>query len=1166
MPDTPTSDDELGFDRFAIPLARTIAATDRSTTPWTIGVYGEWGSGKTTFLKLVEKALEPSGVRPIWFNAWKYARDDNLWAALIEKIVRDARRSVRWYRVPDVRLRIWLRSIDFGAGLWELFRKLLAVGFKIAMLTVLILMAISLVPVAGNPVTGWLADSSLLAEPWSRALVGVIAALGTKPEALLKLFDVKLGADLGAFRRRQLHRSQTALLDDFTAEFQGVLAVVYRKKPLVVIIDDLDRCLPEQTLQIIETVKLFLDEPGCVFLLAVDRDVIEHAIRVKYKDLPSVGELGETFFEKIVQLPYSLPPPADGRVESYIRSISSDPDVLSCLPILRGTPPYNPRRIKRSVQAFTLLKELFAADQEPVPPVLAKLVVLQAQFRQVYRAAVNDHSLLARLEQAYRQPDGNVDGALSAQIDRFSTLYPGLASLFNVRLGDRDTFSAVAVETYLSIVDTVTATDEPSPPVQRTALVICMRRDWDWGEQIANVVRSTGRHVVVTTPGYNRDASYELSIIVWSTASAEALSAERVVTAATMSGEPLVVVKVDGGEPPAELARRGYLDVAGLTPTEMRDAVLSRIPYVPLGWGESGPQTITNLPMVPGGLVPRDELLNGVTAPITALVGMPGSGKTTLALQYARSRLADFRVVWLIRAATRHEDIAALAKRLSVTPDRAIGQLALTGRYLLIYDGFGANAIAAIRHPADNGMIIVTSRDRVWDVHAAMVEVGPFSRAESVAFLGVPEADVLAEALGDLPLALACAKEDLFGSGRSVDDYLRALAEQGTAVVRYDNLSLSAALSDAFERLAEIGSRSLAVLQAMAMLGSPPIPRELVMSMVRGKEMEFDRAVTGLVRMSLVELVSGDFDVNPVVRRFALESPEALRYLKPVNELPVSVDQQQLERLQPHWEALVAHAPPAVAAELLLRIGHGWLAAGSWVKARVCAEKALELDRDNAEVGELRALATGFTVLLLGYPSDEMTAFAKVLRAGFGKEPFEVVGADPIKYLITSVIPVDCVVAIDDGAPTMMVKEHASVARSIGVRHAVAAGLHEVPSLGLLADDFPNAPTVRVDSGEKVLELADLIQQQVREPWIEDDPTECTQFRAVLMACEGQTLQSVNISFGFWKGSASVLGMFTGTSSGTTIVLFEVSKPVSIMAGSRFGSTLGRGVVTRIVK
>ncbi|MFI6095789.1 P-loop NTPase fold protein [Lentzea sp. NPDC051213] len=351
MSDQPATKDELGFDRFTEPLARTIAEIDRRSTPWTVGVYGEWGSGKTTFLRLVETKLREEGVRPIWFNAWKYSRDDNLWAALIEKIVVDARRSVPWYRVPDVRLRIWLRSIDLRAGFFELFRKLLAIAFKVAMLAALILVAVSLVPVTGNPVTGWFANKPLLADPLVRVLVGVVAALGTKPEALLKLFDVRLGADLGAFRRRRAHRSQTALIDDFTAEFQGVLKIVYPKKPLVVIIDDLDRCLPEQTLQIIETIKLFLDEEGCVFLLAVDREVIEHAIRVKYQDLPAVGELGETFFEKIVQLPYSLPPPAAGKVDSYIRTMSPDPDVLACLPILRGTAPYNPRRIKRNVQA-----------------------------------------------------------------------------------------------------------------------------------------------------------------------------------------------------------------------------------------------------------------------------------------------------------------------------------------------------------------------------------------------------------------------------------------------------------------------------------------------------------------------------------------------------------------------------------------------------------------------------------------------------------------------------------------------------------------------------------------------------------------------------------------------------------------------------------------------
>jgi len=49
--DAPTTQDLLGFQRFATPIAATIAAATPETTPLTIGVYGEWGAGKTSFLK-----------------------------------------------------------------------------------------------------------------------------------------------------------------------------------------------------------------------------------------------------------------------------------------------------------------------------------------------------------------------------------------------------------------------------------------------------------------------------------------------------------------------------------------------------------------------------------------------------------------------------------------------------------------------------------------------------------------------------------------------------------------------------------------------------------------------------------------------------------------------------------------------------------------------------------------------------------------------------------------------------------------------------------------------------------------------------------------------------------------------------------------------------------
>lgn len=821
VPDTPASIDELGFDRFAVPFARTIAATDRSTTPWTIGVYGEWGSGKTTFLKLVEKELSRSGVRPIWFNAWKYARDDDLWAALIEKIVVEARRSVPWYRAPDVRLRIWLRSIDFGAGFFELFRKLLAIAFKVIALAALILMAVSLVPVAGNPVTGWLAGDALLGSPWVRALVGVVAALGTKPEALLKLFDVKLGADLGAFRRSRAHRSQAALVDDFTAEFQGVLEVVYRKNPLVVIIDDLDRCLPEQTLQIIETVKLILDEPGCVFLLAVDREVIEHAIRVKYKDLPSVGELGETFFEKIVQLPYSLPPPAEGRVESYIRSMSSDPQVLECLPILRGTAPYNPRRIKRSVQAFTMLREL-SADLDPVPSVLAKLVVIQAQFRQVYRAAVNDHALLSQLERVYREPELEMDDVLRARADRFAEVYPGLKALFCLRLGEQDNFSEAAAEALLSIVDQVVVREEPEQvPAKRTILVSCMSADHHWGLWFEEVLQAAGEHVLVVSPGQPVQVPYQFVIGVLSRNSSGSPAVEPLWMDALAKGIPFLAVRVDNSPLSKFLQNKDRLALAGMDDSESRSALLARLGHVPVPLPMSLRPALNNLPDLPGDLVRRDERFD---ERISVLVGMPGSGKTTLALQYARDHLTDYQRVWRIRATHLEHDT------LTARPSGDV-----QGPSLLIYDGFDdVNALKSLFPAPWSDKIIITSRNRDWPQHFDIVEVGPLSRKQSIAFLDVDGGDLVAEALGDLPLALAEAKNYLRG-GRSAEAYLQLLRDGGTAFFDHGDMSLRRVLSGAFD---EVGRRNAAARHDV-------VPRAVADSPRTGRGSRWRRARSG---------------------------------------------------------------------------------------------------------------------------------------------------------------------------------------------------------------------------------------------------------------------------------------------------------------------------------
>jgi KAP family P-loop domain len=109
--------------------------------------------------------------------------------------------------------------------------------------------------------------------------------------------------------------------------------VASEKSPVVVFVDDLDRCSYESVAQVIEAINLFLagEFPNCIFILAMEPDLVAAQIEVAYKDLFAAvakdaparerGSLGWRFLEKMVQLPLSLPPPEPAQVSDLVDSI-----------------------------------------------------------------------------------------------------------------------------------------------------------------------------------------------------------------------------------------------------------------------------------------------------------------------------------------------------------------------------------------------------------------------------------------------------------------------------------------------------------------------------------------------------------------------------------------------------------------------------------------------------------------------------------------------------------------------------------------------------------------------------------------------------------------------------------------------------------------------------
>ena len=198
----------------------------------------------------------------------------------------------------------------------------------------------------------------------------------------------------------------------------------------------------------------------------------------------------------------------------------------------------------------------------------------------------------------------------------------------------------------------------------------------------------------------------------------------------------------------------------------------------------------------------REALLSEERAVMQALYGMGGVGKTQLAAEYAHRFASDYDLVWWVNAEKPGLIDAQLAELagelgcaesgagLEATRRAVLGELRQRDRWLLILDN--ANEPSGVINvlPSGRGHVLITSRTHSWAEVAVPVEVDVMARAESVAILRnrVPrlseaEADQLAEALGDLPLALAQAAGYMADTAMPVMDYLDLLLTRAAQIL-----------------------------------------------------------------------------------------------------------------------------------------------------------------------------------------------------------------------------------------------------------------------------------------------------------------------------------------------------------------------------------------------
>ena len=309
VPRKHTQEDLFGIQVYQDALIEYVQLTD---TPITIALQGEWGSGKTSLMNLLKYHLcdvDNSPYYPVWINTWQFS----LMKSSSQAIMSILEGIIHQLGALNPDKQKWNESKKKIGGI---FKKMATVGTKIA--------------AGAVGVDGGLVDE----------LIG--------------------GEDAAQSDIVQLKEEISAIISQILAENPS-------KKGVTFYIDDLDRIDPPVAVEILELLKNIFDLENCVFILAIDYDVVIKGLKPKFGELTDKNEREfRSFFDKIIQLPFSMPVAsysvdtflvdALSKIEFFTDKELADTDLAEKLSeITRLSVGTNPRSLKRLTNTLSLI-------------------------------------------------------------------------------------------------------------------------------------------------------------------------------------------------------------------------------------------------------------------------------------------------------------------------------------------------------------------------------------------------------------------------------------------------------------------------------------------------------------------------------------------------------------------------------------------------------------------------------------------------------------------------------------------------------------------------------------------------------------------------------------------------------------------------------------------
>lgn len=290
LSDQETKVDLLNNEAIASTIVRLLCT--RPDQPVTIGVHGDWGAGKSSVLEMIEEGFaKKDRALCVKFNGWRFQGFEDAKIALMEGIVTSL--------------------LEERPGLTKVTEKVKEVFHRIDWLKV-------------AKRTGGLAFTAMSGLPSPdliRTALNNFTALATGPNKTVNA--EQLNAAVAEIQGLLKNDGETRKLPDEVREFRKAFDELLEAADidhLIVLVDDLDRCLPDTAIETLEAIRLFVFTSRTAFVVAADEGMIEYAVRKHFPDLPSSAphSYARNYLEKLIQIPFRIPALGETETRIYV--------------------------------------------------------------------------------------------------------------------------------------------------------------------------------------------------------------------------------------------------------------------------------------------------------------------------------------------------------------------------------------------------------------------------------------------------------------------------------------------------------------------------------------------------------------------------------------------------------------------------------------------------------------------------------------------------------------------------------------------------------------------------------------------------------------------------------------------------------------------------------